>query len=59
MQVTERTFVHLEQWYDPESEVATQKPYDKFYDSTIPPKCNPIEALHALEDINNQMAEKG
>ena len=52
-------FVHLEQWYDPESEVATQKLYDKFYDSTIPPKCNPIEALHALEDISSQMAERG
>ena len=52
-------FEHLEQWGNPESEVATQKLYDKFYDSTIPPKCNPIEALHALKYINNQMAEKG
>ena len=48
-------FGHLEQWYDPESEVAT----DKFYDFTIPPKCNPIEAFHALKDINRQMAETG
>ena len=51
-------FGHLEQWYDPESEVATQKLYDKFCDLAIPPKCNPIEALHGLEDINKQMAEK-
>ena len=52
-------FGDLEQWYDPESEVATQTLYDKFCDFTIPPKRNPIEALHALEDINKQMAEKG
>ena len=39
-------FGHLEQWYDPESVVATQKLYGKFYDFTIPPKCNLIEALH-------------
>ena len=39
--------------------MATQTIYDKFYDTTIPPKYNPIEALLALEDINNQMAEKG
>ena len=39
--------------------MATQKLYGKFYDFIIPPKYNPIEALHALEDINNQMAEKG
>ena len=31
---------------------------DKFHDFTIPPNSNPIEALHALEDTNNQMAEK-
>ena len=52
-------FDHLEKWYDPESEVATQKLYDKFHDFTIPPNINPIEVLHALEDTNNQMAEKG
>ena len=46
-------------WYDPESEVVTQKLYEKFRDFTIPPKSNPIEALHALEDTNSQMAEKG
>ena len=51
-------FGHLEKWYDPENEVATQKLYDKFHDFTIPPNCNPIEALHALEDTNNQKAEK-
>ena len=52
-------FDYLEKWYDPESEVATQKLYDKFHDFTIPPIGNPIEALHALEDTINQMAEKG
>ena len=39
--------------------MATQKLYDKFHDFTIPPNSNPIEALHALEDTNRQMAEKG
>ena len=38
---------------------ATQKLYDKFHGFTIPPNGNPIEALHALEDTNNQMVEKG
>ena len=53
-------FDHLEKWYDPESKVATQKLYDKFfYDFTIYPNSNPIEALHTLEDTSNQMTEKG
>ena len=52
-------FGYLEKLYDQESEVATQKLYDKFHDFTIPSKSNPIEALHALEHTNNQMAEKG
>ena len=39
--------------------MATQKLYHKFHDVLIPPNSNPIEALHALEDTNNQMAEKG
>ena len=39
--------------------MATQKLYDKFHYFTIPSNSNPIEALHALEDTNNQMAEKG
>ena len=52
-------FDHLEKWYDPENEVATQKLFDKFHDFTIPPNSNPIEALHALEGMNNQMVEKG
>ena len=51
-------FDHLDKWYDPESEVTTQKLYDKFYNFTIPPNGNPIGALHTLEDTNNQMAEK-
>ena len=58
MNVAKKSF-HLEKWYDPESERATQKLYDKFHNFTIPPNGNPIEALHALEDTNNQMAEKG
>ena len=52
-------FDHLEKWCDPESEVATQKLYDKFHDFTIPPNGNPIEAFYALEDTNNQMSNKG
>ena len=52
-------FDHLEEGYESESEVATQTLYDKFHDFTIPPNSNPIEALHALEDTNNQMSEKG
>ena len=52
-------FDHLEKWYDPESEVATQTIYEKFHDFTIPSNDNPIEALHVLENINNQMTEKG
>ena len=49
-----KAFYHLEKLYDPESEVTTQKLY-----FTTPSNSNPIEALHALEDPNNQMAEKG
>ena len=56
---TREAFGHLEKWYNPESEVAAQKLYDKFHDFTIPPNSNPIEALHELEDTNNKMAEKG
>ena len=52
-------FDHLEKWYDPESEVATQNLYNKFHDFTVSPKGNPIKALHALKRTNNQMAEKG
>ena len=51
-------FNHLETWYDKKSEEATQNLYDKFHDFTIPPNSNHIEALHALEDTNNQMDEK-
>ena len=51
-------FDHLEEWYDQKSEVATQQQYDKFYDLTIAPNSNLIEALHTLEDTSNQMAEK-
>ena len=48
-------FDHLEKWYDAESEVTSQKLFDKFHDFIIPPNNNPIEALHALEDTNNQI----
>ena len=52
-------FDHLEKWYDPESEVVTQTIYGKFHDFTILPNGSPIEALYALEDADNEMAEKG
>ena len=35
-------FDHLEKWYDPESEVETQKLYDKLHGFTVPPNSNPI-----------------
>ena len=52
-------FENLEKWHDPESEMATQRLYDKFHEFAIPPHSNPIAALHDLEDIINQMYEKG
>ena len=52
-------FERLEKWHDPDSEVATQRLYDKFHEFTIPPHSDPITALHDLEDTNNQMHEKG
>ena len=52
-------FDRLEKWYDPESEVTTQKLYDRFHDFMISPNGNSIEALHELEDTNNEMSEKG
>ena len=39
--------------------MATQKLYDKFHDFTAPLNSNPIEALDALEDTSNQIADKG
>ena len=39
--------------------MATQRLYEKFHEFAIPPHSNPIAALHDLEDINNQMHEKG
>ena len=38
--------------------MANLKLYDKFHDFPILPNGNLIEALHALEDTNNQIAEK-
>ena len=52
-------FESLEKWHDPESEMATQRLYNKFHEFAIPPHSNPIAALHDLKDINNQMYEKG
>ena len=52
-------FERLEKWHDPDSEVATQRLYDKFHEFAIPPHSDPITALHDLEDTNNQMHEKG
>ena len=52
-------FESLEKWHDPESEMATQRLYDKFHEFAIPPHSSPIAALHDLENISNQMYEKG
>ena len=52
-------FESLEKGHDPESEMATQRLYDKFHEFAIPPHSNPIAVLHDLEYINNQMYEKG
>ena len=52
-------FERLEKWHNPDSEVATQRLYDKFHKFAIPPHSDPIAALHDLEDTNNQMHEKG
>ena len=39
--------------------MVTQPLYDEFHEFAIPPHSNPIAAFHDLEDINNQMCEKG
>ena len=39
--------------------MATQHLFYKFHKFSIPQNSNPIAALHALEDMNNQMKEKG
>ena len=39
--------------------MATQRLYNKFHEFAILTHSNPIAALHDLEDINNQMYEKG
>ena len=52
-------FERFEKGHDPDSEVATQRLYDKFHEFAIPPHSDPIAALHDLEDTNNQMHEKG
>ena len=59
MQVTERSFEFLGKWYDFENEVATQHLFDKLHEFSIPQNSNLIAALHALEDINNEMEENG
>ena len=56
---TREVFERLEKWNDPDSEVATQRLYDKFHEFAIPPHRDPIAALHDLEGTNNQMHEKG
>ena len=43
----------------PENGMATQNLLDKFREFSIPQISNPIAALHALEDINSRMEEKG
>ena len=52
-------FDFLGTWYDPENEVATQHLSDKFHEFLIPQNNNSIAALHALEDINNQLEKRG
>ena len=52
------SFKFLGKWYDPENEVAIQHLFDKFRKFSIPQNSNPIAALYALEDRNNQMEEK-
>ena len=52
-------FEFLGKWYDPENEVATQHLFKKFHEFSMPQNRNPVAALHAFEDINNQMEEKG
>lgn len=39
--------------------MASRKPYEKFHDLSIPSHSNPIAALHAREDLNNRVDEKG
>ena len=51
-------FERLEKWHDPESEVATQRLYDKFHEFAIPLHSNPIAAFRDFEDINNKIYEK-
>ena len=54
-----KDFEFLGKWYDLQNEVATQHLFDKFHEFSMPQNSNPIRALHALEDIKNQMEEKG
>ena len=51
-------FEFLGKWFDPENEVATQHLFDMFQEFSIPQNSNPTVALHALEDINNQLKQK-
>ena len=53
-----KVFEGFEKWHDSDSEVATQRLYDKFHEFAIPPHSGPIAALHDLEDTNNHMHEK-
>ena len=55
----QEVFERLEKWHSSKSEVATQRLYDTFHEFAVPPHSNPIAAFHDLEDINNQMDEKG
>ena len=52
-------FEFLGKRHDPENEVTTQHLFDKFHEFSIPQNSNPITALHALEDINNQLEKEG
>ena len=52
-------FESLGKGYDPENEVDIHYLFGKFHEFSIPQNSNPIAALRALKDINNQMEEKG
>lgn len=52
-------FEYLEKMYAPESEVASQQLYDQYIAVRIPPHGSPITALHAMEDLSDQIEERG
>ena len=59
MQVAERSFRFFRKMVRPRKRGATQHLFDNFHEFSIPQNSNPITALYALDNINNQMEEKG